>query len=65
MAKHDEKPSELERVAHAGWMVTLRYRLLVLALQGPSRPARRRWMAGWVSAVTLAGGFVKFKLGWF
>lgn len=66
MAKHDEKPSELERVARAGWMVTLRYRLLVLALTAPSRPARWRWMAaGGASAVTLAGGFVKFKLGWF
>jgi hypothetical protein len=65
MAKHDEKPSELERVARAGWMVTLRYRLLVLATQAPSRPARWRWMASGASAVTLAAGFVKLKLGWF
>jgi hypothetical protein len=64
MAKHDEKSSELERVARAGWMVTLRYRLLVSATQAPSRPARWRWMAGGASAVTLAAGFVKIKLGW-
>ena len=65
MAKRDEKLSELERVARAGWMVTLRYRLLVLALRGPSRPARWPWMAGGASAVTLAAGYVKVKLGWF
>jgi hypothetical protein len=64
MAKRDNEPSEFERVARAGWMVTLRYRLLLLATQTSSRPARWRWVAGGASAAMAATGFI-IKLGWF
>lgn len=55
--------SEFERVARAGWMVTLRYRLL-LATQPPYRPAKWRWAAGGASAAMAAAGVIT-KLGWF
>ncbi|AKK27837.1 hypothetical protein [Mycobacterium sp. EPa45] len=64
MAKHDDEPSELERVARAGWMVTLRYRLLLPTTQPPSRSAKWRWAAGGASAA-LAVTDVITKLGWF
>lgn len=63
MAKHDNEPSEFERVARAGWMVTMRYRLL-LATQPPYRPAKWRWAAGGASAAMAAAGVIT-KLGWF
>ena len=61
MAKRDNDPSEFERVAHAGSMVTLRYLLIVRAVQPPRRPAGWLWVATAAGAVTGA----MTKLGWF
>ncbi len=63
MPKHDNDPSELERVARAGWMVTLRYRLLLQAIQ----PTRRRawpWVTGGIASAAMAITGVITKLGW-
>jgi hypothetical protein len=65
MAKRDNDPSEFERVARAGWMVTLRYYLL-LTTQPARRAATWRWVAaGGLSstAITVVGAL--YKLGWF
>jgi len=61
MAKRDNDPSEFERVARAGWMVTLRYRLLLKTIQPPQQLARWPWIASAAMAVT---GVIA-KLGWF
>ncbi|SBS77464.1 hypothetical protein MHPYR_430053 [uncultured Mycobacterium sp.] len=66
MAKRDNDPSEFERVARAGWMVTLRYYLLLLTVQPPRRAAKWRWMAasGLSSSVIVVMGVLD-QLGWF
>lgn len=64
MAKRDNDPSEFERVARAGWMVTLRYRLLLLSTQPPPRATRWPWAAGGASAAMAVAGVIT-KLGWF
>jgi hypothetical protein len=64
MAKRDNDPSEFERVARAGWMVTLRYRLLLLTTQPGPRPAKWRWVAGGASVAMAFTGVIT-KLGWF
>ena len=66
MAKRDDNdPSEFERVARAGWMVTLRYRLLLLTVQPTRRPATWPWVAGGVGSVAMAVTGALAKLGWF
>jgi len=61
MSKRDNTPSELERVARAGWMVTLRYRLLLQTLQ-PSRPWPLIATGVATAAITATGALT--KLGW-
>lgn len=65
MAKRDNDPSEFERVARAGWMVTLRYYLLLT--QRPSRQgAKWRWVAaGSLGSTAIAVVGALNKLGWF
>jgi hypothetical protein len=65
MAKRDNDPSEFERVARVGWMVTLRYRLLLQTIQPPRRLARWPWVAGGVASAAMAVTGVITKLGWF
>jgi len=64
MSKHDNAPSELERVARAGWMVTLRYRLLLQTLQPPRRQAKWPLVTGGVATAAMAATGVLAKLGW-
>ena len=66
MAKRDNDPSEFERVARAGWMVTLRYYLLLLTLQPPRRAVKWRWAgAGGLSSTAITVMGVLYQLGWF
>ncbi|ODQ95541.1 hypothetical protein [Mycolicibacterium holsaticum] len=62
MAKRDNDPSEFERVAREGWMVTLRYRML-LTTKTATWSSKARWVLGGASvayAVTEVAG----KFGW-
>ena len=64
MAKRDNDPSEFERVARAGWMVTLRYRLLLQTIQPHRRLTRWPWVAGGVASAAMAVTSGGVKLGW-
>ncbi|MGP4058998.1 hypothetical protein ACTWP6_30025 [Mycobacterium sp. 4D054] len=64
MAKHDNSPSEFERVARAGWMVTLRYRMLLQTTLPSRRPARWPWVAGGLATTAITVTGVITKLGW-
>lgn len=64
MAKRDNDRSEFERVARAGWMVTIRYRLLLQTVQPPRRLARWwPWVAGGAASAALTVTGVITKLG--
>lgn len=64
MAKRDNDPSEFERVARSGWMVALRYRMLLLTTQPASRRTKWRWLLGGASVAYTAAEVVG-NLGWF
>ncbi len=61
MSKRDNDPREFERVAHAGWMVTLRYTLLQIG-QPSRRQAKWPWLIG-TAAMAVTGAM--HRLGWF
>jgi hypothetical protein len=63
MAKQDNDPSEFERVAHAGWMVTLRYLLLLQSIQPPRRIARWPWVTGGIATAAMLVTGAMTKLG--
>jgi hypothetical protein len=66
MAKRDNDPSEFERVARAGWMVTLRYYLLLLTTQPPRPAAKWRWVAaGGLTSTAITVMSALYKFGWF
>lgn len=64
MAKRDNKPSELERVARRGWMEALRYRMLLRATQ-PRAPRSTvwRWLLA-AASVAYAVTEALSRLGW-
>lgn len=64
MTKRDTGPSEFERVARSGWMVTFRYRLLLQTVQPSRRPTKWPWVGGATSAAMFIIGVIT-KLGWF
>lgn len=64
MSKRDNAPSELERVARAGWMVTLRYRLLLRTLQPPRALAKWPLIATGVATAAMTATGALTKLGW-
>ncbi|MFZ2238646.1 MAG: hypothetical protein WAV90_03785 [Gordonia amarae] len=64
MVKDENSPSEFERVARAGWMVTLRYRLLLQTILPPGRSAKWAWVAGGAGTAAMAVTGVIAKLGW-
>lgn len=65
MSKRDNDPSEFERVAHAGWMVALRYRMLLQTVQPARRPAKWPWVTSGIGAAAIAVTGAMNKLGWF
>lgn len=65
MGKRDKDPSEWERVARAGWMVTFRYCLLLQAMRPRPRRARWPWVTGCAASAAMAVTGVMTKLGWF
>lgn len=65
MVKRDDDPSEFERVARAGWAVTLRYRLLLLTVQPPRGPSKWPWVkAGGVASAAMTVAGAVYKYGW-
>lgn len=64
MAKRDNDPTEFERVARAGWMVTLRYRLLLQTIQPHRQLSRWPWITGGAVSAAIALTGLITKLGW-
>ena len=63
MSKRDPKKSELERVAGAGWMVTLRYRLLLSAIAPRRETSTGVKVARWVALAGSAAAILRLKYG--
>jgi hypothetical protein len=62
-SKHHQQGSELERVARAGWAVTLRYRLLVTAVAPQTET--NMWMKAirWSLPAGALGTYLCLKYG--
>lgn len=63
MNKRGSKKSELERVARAGWMVTLRYRFLLSAITPHNEGNKWMKLARWSLPAGAVAALLRLKYG--